>query len=71
MTLAIGAFVRYLFSNTRLIRIEANVFVGNHASARVLEKNGFILEGTIHSAFVKDGVAKDTWLYALLREMIE
>lgn len=67
MTLVVGAFVSHLFSSTNLIRIEANVFVGNHGSARVLEKNQFVLEGTISAAFVKNGIPKDTWLYALVR----
>ena len=68
MTQVVGAFVSSLFTSTELIRIEANVFIGNHGSARVLEKNHFFLEGTIHAAFVKNGIPKDTWLYALIRK---
>ena len=69
MTTVIGAFVTHLFTSTQLIRIEANVFVGNHGSARALEKNNFQLEGIVHSAFIKNGVPKDTWLYARLKEL--
>jgi RimJ/RimL family protein N-acetyltransferase len=64
MTDAIGAFVRHLFDTTQLVRLEANVFIGNHGSARVLEKNQFVLEGTLRAAFIKEGTPKDTWLYA-------
>jgi len=67
MTEVIGAFVTYLFAHTNVIRIEANVFVGNDSSARVLEKNGFVLEGTLRAAFIKKGEPKDTWLYALVK----
>ena len=67
MTRSIGAFVSHLFDTTQLIRIEANVFVGNYASARVLEKNHFVLEGTVRTAFVKNGIPKDTWLYGLVK----
>lgn len=68
MTQVVGAFVAHLFKTTDLIRIEAHVFVGNHSSARVLEKNHFVLEGIAHAAFVKNGVPKDTWQYALIRK---
>jgi len=67
MTKVIGAFVMFLFEERKFIRVEANVFVGNSSSARVLEKNGFVLEGTVRAAFIKNGQVKDTWLYALLK----
>ncbi len=67
MTQALGSFVSHLFASTNLIRIEANVFIGNYGSARVLEKNAFTLEGTIRAAFIKKGILKDTWLYAKLK----
>ena len=38
-----------------LTQITATVFVGNRASGRVLEKNGFRLEETKAGAVVKDG----------------
>lgn len=38
-----------------LTQISATVFVGNRASGRVLEKNGFRLEETKAGAVVKDG----------------
>src|SRR4029077_9456397 len=42
---AIGAFVEYSFAIFELHRMEAEVYSGNPASGRVLEKNGFVLEG--------------------------
>jgi len=66
-TAAIGALVNYLFNHTALIRIEAHVFIGNHASAKALEKNGFVLEGTTCATHLKDGEPRDTWQYALIK----
>ncbi len=37
----------------------------NPASARVLEKCGFILEGRLRRSVTKDGHTIDQWLYAL------
>jgi [ribosomal protein S5]-alanine N-acetyltransferase len=47
-----------------LLRLEADVFGGNLASARVLEKNGFVREGTRRGRIRKDGLVRDEWLYA-------
>lgn len=68
MTQVVGAFVDHLFKNTDLIRIEAHVFIGNMGSARVLEKNHFVLEGTGRATFMKNGKPMDSWLYALIKE---
>jgi ribosomal-protein-alanine N-acetyltransferase len=43
------------------------VFDGNRASARVLEKAGFIYEGTLRSSIVKDERVVDELVYALVR----
>ena len=44
------------------------VFAWNPASARVLEKAGYVLEGRLRSAVIKDGRTTDGLLYALVRE---
>lgn len=67
MSDVIGAFVSHLFASTLLVRLEAHVFVGNVRSARALERNGFVNEGIAKAAFVKHGVPKDTWQYALVK----
>jgi RimJ/RimL family protein N-acetyltransferase len=43
---AVAAVIRYGFSVLRLHRIEAGVLPGNDASVRVLQKLGFLEEGT-------------------------
>ena len=58
---------RYIFENTDMQRIYAEPFADNAASARVLEKAGFTLEGTLRSNAIKSGRIRDTRMYSLLR----
>ena len=51
------------FHELALERINGEVFPENLASARVLEKNGFRLEGTKVGAVVKGGKAMDVRVY--------
>ena len=55
------------FRELALERIIGEVFPENLASARVLEKNGFRLEGTKVGAVVKGGTAVDVRVYRLPR----
>ncbi|MFA7296050.1 MAG: GNAT family protein [Dehalococcoidia bacterium] len=66
VTEAVGAFTVYAFATFDLNRIEARVFARNVASARVLERNGFALEGRFREQIVKDGEVLDGLLYGLL-----
>ena len=51
-----------------LRRIEARVFERNVASARVLEKAGFRLEGRLEKSYVeRDGTPCDEFVYARLK----
>jgi RimJ/RimL family protein N-acetyltransferase len=54
-----------------LVRIYANVFAHNLASARVLEKAGFEREGYLRKHYLKDGQLLDGILLARLREREE
>ena len=55
------------FRELALERIIGEVFPENLASARVLEKNGFLLEETRAGAVVKGGRAMDVRVYVLPR----
>ena len=55
------------FRELALERIIGEVFPENLASARVLEKNGFLLEETKVGAIVKGGMAMDVRVYGLPR----
>jgi len=44
-TAAVGLMVRTAFADLRLHRVQAETMVHNHASQRVLERNGFVRYG--------------------------
>ena len=68
MTLAAGAMTDYAFAEFDLVRIYTTVLDWNPASARVLEKAGYSLEGRLRKSVVKDGKLVDQLLYAIVRE---
>jgi len=64
MTEAVAAFTDFCVENFQLRRIYAEPFANNPASARVLEKAGFVLEGRLKNNVLKDGKLLDSLLYA-------
>jgi [ribosomal protein S5]-alanine N-acetyltransferase len=64
MTKAVRALSEYAFDELGLHRIFAKPYTTNAASARVLEKSGFTLEGIIRAAVFKDGRILDQYSYA-------
>jgi len=68
MTDAVKAYVEHAFRELQVIRLTAHVFEMNAASARVLEKNGFKLEGRFRKHLCKDGEFLDARFYGLLKE---
>lgn len=67
-TIAVKEISTYIFQNTDIIRIFADPFAYNTASCRVLEKAGFIFEGTLRKNAVKNGIVQDMKMYALVKE---
>lgn len=67
VTAAARRLCEHGFSRMGLVRITAHVFESNPASARVLEKCGFALEGKLRKCHLKDGRYIDVRLYALVR----
>jgi len=67
-TQVIHCLIEYGFARLELEKIEASVFVGNQASRRIFEKNGFLLEGTIRNAVHKRGQYLDEWLFGITRD---
>lgn len=55
------------FRRLELTRIFALPFEENVPSIRVLEKAGFVLEGTLRQSAIKDGVIRNQRLYAAYR----
>jgi len=68
MTDAVRTYVGYAFDELNLLRLTAHVFEFNAASARLLEKNGFKLEGRLRKHLRKDGALLDALSYGLLKE---
>ncbi|WP_418063868.1 GNAT family N-acetyltransferase [Pimelobacter simplex] len=66
-TEAARALLDWAFATLDLNRVQAGVDTRNPASARVLEKLGFVREGTLREDCVVDGVVSDSWVYGLLR----
>ena len=64
MSETVGAFTNYCFDNFSLHRISAELYENNPASARVLEKNGFLFEGRLKKNVFKDGQILDSLVYA-------
>lgn len=67
-TSALMAMTDYAFAEFGLERIHAHVFEWNPASARVLEKAGYCLEGRLRKSITKEGRTIDRFLYAKIRE---
>lgn len=55
-------------ADSDLRRLFAVPFASNVASARVLEKCGYRLEGTLRQSAIKDGVVCNQLMYAMVRE---
>lgn len=65
-TEAARPMLRYAFETLRLHKVRADVAVGNHGSARVLEKLGFQREGTLREDRSVGGVWTDHWRFGVL-----
>ncbi len=68
MTEAIGAATQHALSAYGLTRVFATPFASNVASARALEKAGYVLEGRMRRCAIKEGRVIDQLLYAFVLE---
>ncbi len=66
-TEAARALLQWAFDTLDLNRVQAEADTRNVGSARVLEKLGFVLEGTLREDCVVNGDVSDSWVYGLLR----
>jgi RimJ/RimL family protein N-acetyltransferase len=66
-TEAARALLGWAFDTLDVNRVQAETDTRNLASARVLEKLGFVREGTLREDCVVDGDVSDSWVYGLLR----
>jgi [ribosomal protein S5]-alanine N-acetyltransferase len=66
MSEAASALLEHAFGAVRLRRIEADIDPRNTASARLLERLGFVKEGLLRERWMVDGEVSDSALYGLL-----
>lgn len=66
-TEAAGKLLGWAFDTLDLNRVQSEADTRNIASGRVLEKLGFVREGTLREDCIVDGVVSDSWVYGLLR----
>lgn len=67
MSNALAQLIADIFHNTSIERLEARCAVGNIASRRVLEHQGFRQEGVLRGYFELRGRRVDNLLFALLK----
>ena len=67
MTEAVRQICELAFDCMDIRRISAMVQRPNEASIKVLEKNGFVLEGIMKNAVIKRGEVRDICVYAKYR----
>lgn len=66
-TEAVGLVTASALASRNLLRMQAYVYEWNPASGRVLEKNGYQLEGRLRRAVEKDGAVIDVLLYGYVQ----
>lgn len=66
-TIAVLKTCNYIFKNTDIVRIYAKPFAYSEASCRILEKAGFVCEGTLRKNAVKNGKVIDMKMYAKIK----
>lgn len=66
-TEAVRALLQWSFEAFDLNRVQAETDTRNLASARVLEKVGFVREGTLREDCIVNGEISDSWVFGLLR----
>lgn len=65
-TEAAEALLAWAYTTLDLNRVQAETDTRNVGSARVLEKLGFVREGTLREDCIVNGDVSDTWVYGLL-----
>ncbi|MHB2023524.1 MAG: GNAT family N-acetyltransferase [Mycobacteriales bacterium] len=66
-TEAARSLLAWAFDTLDLNRVQAETDTRNLASARVLEKLGFVREGTLREDCIVNGEVSDSWVFGLLR----
>ncbi|WP_181468014.1 GNAT family N-acetyltransferase [Streptomyces sp. Amel2xB2] len=66
-TEAAHTLLKWAFGTLDLNRVQAETDTRNVASAHVLEKIGFVREGTLREDCIVNGEVSDSWVFGLIR----
>ena len=67
MKKAVQLVIKEAFERMDIVRIEAEIFETNIPSRKVLENNGFKLEGRKEKSIFKNGKIMDSLIYAIIK----
>ena len=67
MTEAVSALLDFAFGKLELNRVQADCFLRNPASARVMQKCGMLYEGLMRGLYLGKKGYEDLYVYAILR----
>lgn len=67
MKKAVKMVIKEAFERMDIVRIEAEIFETNIPSRKVLENNGFKLEGRKEKSIFKNGKIMDSLIYAIIK----
>jgi ribosomal-protein-serine acetyltransferase len=67
-TMAVSAFVNYLFTRVGLNKLEIRFVADNSRSAKLADRLGFKVEGVIRESCVMNGLVKDMVVTGLLKK---
>jgi [ribosomal protein S5]-alanine N-acetyltransferase len=68
MSEAVAAVVQFGFEQMALHRVEATVLTGNIASAVLLRRAGFQLEGVLRGRALQRETFRDMWMFGITRD---
>jgi [ribosomal protein S5]-alanine N-acetyltransferase len=68
MSEAVAAILRFGFERMALHRVEATVLTGNTASAALLGRAGFQLEGVLRGRALQREIFRDMWMFGITRD---
>lgn len=68
MSKAVAMILEFAFNKLKMHRVNASSFASNTASLRVLEKNGFLLEGIIFETIYRERTWHNIFMYGLIKK---
>lgn len=66
-TAALNLIVKHIFENYLIVRIESDTDVENIAAQKVLQKVGFLKEGTLRKYRYHHGTYHDSYIYSIIK----